>query len=150
MDCVYRIDAAAVVSDIIDGEAVMLHRISGDYFSTDGVGCLIWQWIGDDLSRNQIISKLNARFATGPGEIATAVDQFLADLLTHKLVRKIDEVAKHAPELSIEPQTNPDNEFLRPVLMVYSDIREVMLLDPIHDLTEEGTWPERKQTDKQN
>ena len=39
MDRAYRIEAASVVTDVIDGEAVMLHRISGDYFSTDGVGC---------------------------------------------------------------------------------------------------------------
>ena len=41
MDRAYRIEAASVVSDVIDGEAVMLHRGSGDYFSTDGVGCLV-------------------------------------------------------------------------------------------------------------
>ena len=95
MDRVYCIELEAVVSDIIDGEAVMLHRFSGDYFSTDGVGCLIWQWIGEGQSRSRILSMLNARFAAGPEEIATAVDSFLADLVTHKLVREIDWTPRH-------------------------------------------------------
>src|SRR6476619_6762801 len=50
-DPVFRVDAAAVVSDIIAGEAVMLHRVSGDYFSTDGVGCLILDWISGGPTR---------------------------------------------------------------------------------------------------
>src|SRR6476619_8640176 len=67
-DPVFRVDAAAVVSDIIAGEAVMLHRVSGDYFSTDGVGCLIWEWIGENRSRDWILKTLNERFAGPPTE----------------------------------------------------------------------------------
>jgi hypothetical protein len=148
MDRVYCIELEAVVSDIIDGEAVMLHRFSGDYFSTDGVGCLIWQWIGEGQSRSRILSMLNARFAAGPEEIATAVDSFLADLVTHKLVREIDDGLEPAAEISTEAQVSPGTEFVHPVLQIYSDIRKVMLLDPIHDLTEEAGWPVRKQTDE--
>jgi hypothetical protein len=74
-DPVFRVDAAAVVSDIIAGEAVMLHRVSGDYFSTDGVGCLIWEWIGGGQSRGSILNGLNQRFATDPAKIETAVER---------------------------------------------------------------------------
>ena len=63
MDFAYRIDDVAVVSDVIGGEAVILHRVSGDYFSTDGVGCQIWQWIGENRSRDWILKTLNERFA---------------------------------------------------------------------------------------
>src|SRR6185312_14031148 len=35
MDRLFTIDTALVVSDIIDGEAIILHRGSGTYFSTD-------------------------------------------------------------------------------------------------------------------
>jgi hypothetical protein len=147
MDRVYCIEASQVVSDIIDGEAIMLHRTYGDYFSADGVGGLIWQWIGEGLSRRQILNMLNARFSASPTEIATAVDSFLADLVAHKLVREIVEGDESGAEASIEPQSNPDAEFVRPVLHVYSDIRNMMLLDPIHDADENIGWPMPKRTD---
>ena len=147
MDRVYCIEAAEVVSDIIDGEAIMLHRIYGDYFSTDGVGGLIWQWIGEGRSRSQILNVLNARFSASPAEIAPAVDSFLADLVAHKLVREIVEGDELATETLIEPQTNPEAEFVRPVLHVYSDIRNMVLLDPIHDVEENTGWPMPKRTD---
>ena len=147
MDHFYCIEKAEVVSDIIDGEAIMLQRKYGDYFSTDGVGGLIWQWIGEGQSRSQILNKLNARFSASLAEIATAVDSFLANLVAHKLVREIVEGDKLAIESLIEPQTNPDAEFVRPTLHVYSDIRNMVLLDPIHDVDENVGWPTPKRTD---
>ena len=56
MDRLFAINTAAVASDIIDGEAIILHRVSGNYFSTEGAGSLIWQWIGEgegDLEHDQ-------------------------------------------------------------------------------------------------
>lgn len=146
MGFAYRIDDAAVVSDVIGGEAVMLHRLSGDYFSTDGVGCLIWQWIGESRSRGWILEALNERFAAEPTEIETAVDAFLRDLLSHKLVQEIGGDAVSAASASIGSQEAPQPEFAPPVLHVYSDIRRMVLLDPIHEVAQTG-WPNPKSVD---
>ena len=147
MDRVYCIETAEVVSEIIDGEAVMLHRTYGDYFSTDGIGGLVWQWIGEGRSRSQILNMLNPKFSASPASIATAVDSFLADLVAHKLVREIVEGDESATESLIEPQTNPEAEFVRPTLHVYSDIRNMVLLDPIHEVDENIGWPMPKRAD---
>ena len=144
MDRAYRIEDASVVSDVIDGEAVILHRLSGDYFSTDGVGCLIWQWIEAGRSRGRIQGDLEARFAADPAAIATALDSFIVDLLSHQLVQEVD--------AAVEPEDAPAGAwsgdqvaFSPPVLNIYSDIRNLLLLDPIHDVAEESGWPVPKQ-----
>jgi hypothetical protein len=137
-DPVYVVDAAAVVSDVIAGEAVMLHRVSGDYFSTDGVGGLIWEWIGEGQSRGSILDRLNQRFAADPAEIETAVDAFLTDLVKHKLIREIDGDLGTLTKASFTQQSK--SAFAPPILHVYSDIRRMILLDPIHDAAE-GGWP---------
>ena len=147
MNRIYRIETAEVVSDIIDGEAIILNRNYGDYFSTDGVGGLIWQWIGEGQSRSQILNMLNARFSASRAEVATAVDSFLADLVAHKLVREVVEGEESATETFMEPQTNPEAEFVRPTLHVYSDIRNMVLLDPIHDGDENIGWPAPRRPD---
>ena len=138
VDPAYRIDATAVVSDIIAGEAVMLHRVSGDYFSTDGVGCLIWEWIGGGQSRGSILDGLNERFTADPAEIETAVDGFLADLVKHKLIYENDGGIGTLTKASFAQQ--PRSLFTLPILHVYSDIRRMILLDPIHDVAQAG-WP---------
>jgi hypothetical protein len=141
----YRIEAGSVVSDIIDGEAVMLHRGSGDYFSTDGTGCLIWQWIGEGYRRARMLGELTARFSGEPGELAAELDGFLAELVSHGLVC---EDASQAEPAEAPAAVAPDkrSEFARPVLNVYSDIRNLLLLDPIHDVAEESGWPVPKPT----
>ena len=140
MDRAYRIEATSVVSDVIDGEAVMLHRSSGDYFSTDGVGCLIWQWIEKGRSRGRMLGDLEARFAADPAAIAAALDSFIIDLLSHQLVREVE--PEDAPAAAWSGDRVP---FTPPVLNIYSDIRNLLLLDPIHDVEEESGWPVPKQ-----
>ena len=123
----------------------MLHRGSGDYFSTDGVGGVIWEWIGAGQSRGSILDGLNQSGAD-PALIETAVDAFLADLVKHKLIREIEGDIETSTKASIEPPTKASIEpqlisaFTPPVLHVYSDIRRMILLDPIHEAAEAG-WP---------
>lgn len=140
LDSTYRIDDVSVVSDVIAGEAVILHRGSGYYFSTDGTGCLIWQWIGDGHGCDSIVKALSERFAGKPEEIKAAVDAFLADLVAHRLIQELGEDAGASTEVPVVPSTPVEAEFVTPVLHVYSDIRSLILLDPIHEVAQAG-WP---------
>lgn len=139
----YQIDRSAAASEIIDGEAIMMHHQSGDYFSTDGIGALVWQWIGEMKSREQIVQILEAGFPHASTGIAAAVDAFLADALKHGLIR---EAAPGDPLPIASLQQRPDlgGEFVPPMLHVYSDMREVLLLDPIHEVEDGSGWPEPK------
>jgi hypothetical protein len=146
MDRHYVINAASVVSEIIDGEAIMMHQVSGDYFSADGVGGLIWQWIGEGRSRRQMLDLLEARHARAPAEMSAALDSFIADLVTHALVREAGDGDDPAPSAPSAPTAIGNADFAPPVLNVYSDMRDLLLLDPIHDVEEEAGWPMPKQT----
>ncbi len=135
----YQIDRSAVASEIIDGEAIMLHHGSGDYFSADGIGAVVWQWLGESRSPDQIVRLLKTSFPKASADIAPAVDAFLADLLKHELIR---EGTSDRPALASSQQmADLGSEFAPPTLHVYSDMREVLLLDPIHEVEEVLGWP---------
>lgn len=130
-----------MVSEIIDGEAIMMHQETGDYFSADGTGCQIWQWIGEGRNHDEILGLLTRRFARDAGEIASGLDSFLADLLEHRLVQELDAAgAPPAPPVGAEAGEGAA-EYAAPVLNVYTDMRDLLLLDPIHDVEEEAGWP---------
>lgn len=154
MDRFFTADTAMVVSEIIDGEAIMLHRGSGIYFSTDGVGGLIWQWIGEGRSRNRILAALTEKFATPQPEMEGALDSFLTDLAAHDLIRETagaDRAAGGAEApLNSMPKPGPTVRFVAPRLHVYQDIRKLLLLDPLHDVAEMAGWPTSKPTDATN
>lgn len=141
MDRRFWVNRSAVVSEIIDGEAIMMHQETGDYFSADGTGCQIWQWIGEGRSRDEMLGHLTRRFAREPDEIAGALDSFLADLVNHRLVQELGADAAPAPQLAAPEAGEPAAEYAAPVLNVYTDMRDLLLLDPIHDVEEEAGWP---------
>lgn len=139
----YQIDRSAAASEIIDGEAIMMHHESGDYFSADGAGAFVWQWIGELKSHDQIVQALQAGFPHSSADIAAALDAFLAELLKHGLIRETAPGNDSSP-IAMPPASELSGEFTPPVLHVYSDMREVLLLDPIHDVEDASGWPEPK------
>ena len=141
MDQRYDINQPAVASEVINGEAIMMHHASGDYFSANGIGAVVWQWIGETRSHDQIVRALEARFPQSSGGIRDAVDAFLADLLRHELIRAIEPGDGPAPGALSQQADGLAGEFSPPVLNVYSDMREVLLLDPIHEVEEASGWP---------
>lgn len=139
----FQIDRSAVASEIIDGEAIILHHGSGDYFSTDGVGAVIWQWLGESKSPDQMVRLLKNSYPQVSGDIAAAVDAFLADLRKHALIREVAGDGP-VPPAPTQPAPGLSGEFAAPMLHVYSDMREVLLLDPIHEVEEVAGWPAPK------
>jgi hypothetical protein len=137
----YDINHSAVASEVINGEAIMMHHPSGDYFSANGLGAVVWQWIGERRSHDQIVDALEASFPQSSGGIAGAVDAFLADLLKYELIREIPSGEGQVPGAPQPEAADLSGEFKPPVLNVYSDMRDVLLLDPIHEVEEMSGWP---------
>ena len=139
----FRTNAPAVASEIIDGEAVIMNLRSGAYFSTRGCGSLLWSWIEQGIPEEVLLRALRQSFPDADGRAETALDDFLAQLLKHELIR---EVPLQGPMPAPEPQLPPANGavFVPPVLEVYTDMEDLLLLDPIHDVSEAEGWPAPK------
>jgi hypothetical protein len=148
MNRVFQINTPAVVSEIIDGEAVIMDLKSGNYYSTEGVGTVLWHGIELGKTYPQLLDLVKAAFPTVTEDLAAAIDPFIDELITHELVRQMP--AESAGALS-DPvdllQVNGTREFRAPILNVYPDMKDLLLLDPIHDVDEVG-WPTPKSADR--
>ena len=143
MDRLFKPNAPAVVSEIIDGEAVIMHLRSGSYYSTEHVGSEVWAWLEQGLSRGQILDSLASRYPVAPPALVDSLDSFLAELVAQDLVREVaGEPAKPTPAEPL-PTNGAARPFAAPVLNVYSDMKDLLLLDPIHDVDDIG-WPKPK------
>ena len=136
MEPAYRVCAPAVVSEVIDGEAIIMDLRSGHYFSTDGSGALVWQAIAGGATRAAILAWAEQAFDAEPARISGDLDAFTAQLVEHGLIE-----AAQATEAALEPVAR--GAYRTPVLSVYTDMQDLLLLDPIHDVDEAG-WPTRK------
>ena len=82
----FRICVQFVVSEVIDGEAVMMDLRSGNYFSARGSGGWIWRNLETGRGYLQILQSLTVQYAIDPTILKNALDRFLAELVDHNLV----------------------------------------------------------------
>jgi hypothetical protein len=130
-----------VVHDVFeDGEAVLINLETGNYYSLNPVGAEIWSAIRDGAGPEDAAAALAARYDGDPARIATSVAAFFRDLLGEGLIAAAD--AGH-PEPAAPAQSGARRAFEEPVLERFNDMRELLLLDPIHDVEESG-WPNRR------
>lgn len=149
MNRIFEVNSPTVVGEILDGEAVIMNLKSGNYFSTDKVGSVLWGMIEKGASYQSMLAVLNVHFDADAKHISAAVDAFLEDLVGNDLVRAAEDgggTSQAELEQTDLAQLNGQGSFAAPTLNVYSDMQDLLLLDPIHDV-DEGGWPTPRQTE---
>ena len=141
----FKINSPKVVHQTIDGETIVIDFDSGAYFSTDGVGAVIWDQIAQKASVNDIVHALAQRYVGDEADIKKGVEQFLIELQRESLIAPMDAGQSTPPTSPAMPDANPAARptFKAPSLHKYTDMQDLLLLDPIHEVDEQG-WPMRK------
>jgi hypothetical protein len=133
----YRVLKPEVVADIIDGEAVIMNLKTGQYFSSQGTGSDCWDALAAGFSVAQLVDQLAVAYASDRATIESVVEKFVEDLVSHMLI-----APSNAPPPAVVVKAPPASRapFHPPVLNVYSDMQDLLTLDPIHDVDAVG-WP---------
>lgn len=141
MNRAYQPNSPAVASEVIDGEAVIMHLKSGKYFSAAASGGFIWACVDRQQPLDHIAELFVQQYAATAEQANAAVEAFINDLLAEDLIREASET-RPAGLLSLADLGGTESRkvFTKPVLNVYSDMQDLLLLDPIHDVDEVG-WP---------
>ena len=141
----FRINTPRVVHQTIDGETIIIDFDNGAYFSTDGVGAVIWEQVAQNALANDIVHTLTQRYAGDGADIKKGVEQFLIELQRESLIAPLDgapSAPRAAPAIA-DPNLTARPAFQAPSLHKYTDMQDLLLLDPIHEVDEQG-WPIRK------
>ena len=138
----FRVNTPTVTHETIDGEAVIINLDSGNYYSLVDVGSFIWGHIETGTSAGELQNLVLQSYNGSASDIDRGVQDLLAQLQQENLIVPVD--AADAPTLlSQEAHSNNNHEkpsFNPPALSKYSDMQELLLLDPIHDVDDAG-WP---------
>ncbi len=136
----FRINAPDVVSDNIEGETIGINLQTGNYYSLPGVASHVWSMIGQRFSAGAIVERLGAAYSgDDAADVERAVYGFLRDLLAEGLVVPDD---GPAPAPCAMPEVvSPTGRFEPLRFERYTDMREFLLVDPIHDV-DVTQWPE--------
>lgn len=144
----YRINSPAVVAQTIDGEAVVINLNTGCYYGFNRSASAAWDMLGQGLSTGEIVTAIagsagapGAPTTAGrlpPGEIEAAVARLIGRLLEEELIAE-----RGGAPADPAKGTRPLPAFEEPALTKYSDMQDLLLLDPIHEVTDSG-WPVKK------
>ncbi len=137
MQLVWRVRSEHVMAEVLDGEAVIIDMASGRYHAAAGVAGTVWEAVTAGRSLDGIMTDVR-RFHSGvPEDAADQVTRFLDSLAAAGLAVAVE--ADDAPPARDDaaPRISP---WRPPTLESHDDLQDLLLLDPVHEVTEAG-WP---------
>ena len=129
-----------VVFESFDDEVIIINMVSGSYFALDETARSIWKQAESGLSRDAIIAATQARYEGEAPLIAEAVRVLLDDLEREGLLVRAPEKALPTTQAESDSSNGARSPFQTPGLSKFTDMQDLLLLDPIHEVDEQG-WP---------
>ena len=133
-----------VVREAFDDEVVIINLESGTYYSLNGSGVAVWTTIEAGATLDTVVAAVAARYDAAPTRIETDVRQLIDRLLAEQLVCE----SPGNPGAGTAHPEGDRQPYEAPQLSVFTDMQELLRLDPVHDVDEAG-WPHRPKTDSE-
>jgi len=138
----FRINAPDVTREVFENEVIIVDFIGGTYYSLDAIGTDIWKAMESGVSSSEIVVALCKSYDGNPKDIEAGVSDLLEQLVAENLIVEEPVGAGRADASLSLSESRPRRSFCAPVLAKFTDMQDLLLLDPIHDVDETG-WPAR-------
>jgi hypothetical protein len=136
----FRVNSPNVIHETIEGEVILIDLKTGTYYSLRDAGAAVWQAIEQGAGEEGIAAELGSRYEASEPEIRDAVRRLLAELEREGLIRADDGEAAPAAAPSGSDNGAARLPFAAPVLEKHTDMQDLILLDPVHEVGAQG-WP---------
>ena len=137
----YVVNSPDIIYELIDNEVIIVNLEKGHYYSLLGTGTDIWSGILAGESLEQIATELANVYTTDHQEVLKAVQSFTQRLTEENILRAAspDDIENSEP-WHLNHKEDTDGIFVPPSFERFTDLEELLLLDPVHDVDELG-WP---------
>lgn len=144
----FRINAPAVIFERFDEEVVAINMDKGTYHSMSGPGADAFMLLSQEATAGELSGALAKRYAATEQEIGTALSPFLEQLRDEQLIVPVEASTRREPLQIAGGESGLP--FTAPVLEAFRDLEGLLLIDPIHEVGEDG-WPRlRNQQDNED
>ena len=136
----FRVNSPNVIHETIEGEVILIDLKTGTYYSLRDSGAAIWQAIEQGAGEDGITAELRSRYEASDDQISAGMQQLLAELEREGLIRADEGEAAPAATPSASDDGAGRLPFAAPVLEKHTDMQDLILLDPVHEVGAKG-WP---------
>jgi hypothetical protein len=133
----YVVNTKQAISEDTEGETVVINLETGSYYNLNSEASKIWAHLIKGVDIDILKTKLKPVNATA--NTNAKVDEFIEKLVAENLITQT-EIANSSPDSDI----NIDVENI--VIETYTDMQDLLGLDPIHEVEEEAGWPLAKKS----
>jgi Coenzyme PQQ synthesis protein D (PqqD) len=143
----FRVNSPNVIHETIEGEVILIDLKTGTYYSLRDAGAAVWQAIEQGAGEDGITAELRSRYDASDEQIRDAVRRLLAELEREGLIRADEGEAAPAATPSASDNGTARLPFAAPALEKHTDMQDLILLDPVHEVGAEG-WPHPARPDE--
>ncbi len=129
-----------LAAEVFDGEYIIANLDTGLYYNIQGIAVSLVKALPFQ-DYNQVIQLLSNSFPENSRVIEQELTTILSELIAEEILLKEDVTGLTENPLCIPPDEYTISHFNR-----YADMQDLLLLDPIHDVDEEG-WTVKKEND---
>jgi hypothetical protein len=139
----YLIDKSRFVFEQFDKEMVLINLEDGLYYNVSDTGTEILRLLEQGSSVAAVLDELSNHYSN-TNEIPALVEGFVAELTEQGILVPLPQGAPASPQAEslTAARSGPKECFVPPVLTRYDDMQEILLIDPIHQVSVQG-WPNR-------
>jgi len=134
----FRLNDKQAVFEKFDDEILAINLETGTYYSLPGVSAQIWSWLIDGADVQTVKEALITSYDGNAHDIDSAVTHFVDKMRQESLLVPVQTEAA-AASIPMAPDT-AKKPFTHPVVEMYTDLQDLLLLDPVHDVDDRG-WP---------
>ncbi|CAH0997921.1 hypothetical protein EMA8858_04056 [Emticicia aquatica] len=135
----YSVATLGIAYEHFDDETVIVNLPKGHYYSLGNTAHFIFQLFANGSNATQIANALSSTFDISTAAALEVANDFINQLIQEELLVETNTFVEfQAPEIAVK------KTFEEPFLEVFSDMKEMLTLDPVHDVDPKKGWPLKK------
>ena len=138
METAYQLKTKSIIHELLDDEIILANLDTGTYYSIRESGVPIWQMLMMNQGKQGIMNALLQHYPhIAEAKIHTETEAHLQQLLN------ADILTANTQENTVPPDEKLlawAPEYHSPLFEQYDDMKNLLMLDPIHEVDEQG-WP---------
>lgn len=141
-----RLNTPHVIHETIDDEVIVINLASGNYYSVKGAGADVWDVLQSSPGAGvgAIAAAVAQRYDRPSDVVESEIAEFVTRLKDEELVTTVEGAALSSIPLSNGLGAGDGAKaFDVPLLEKYTDMQDLVLLDPVHEVDATG-WPHPK------
>lgn len=136
----YRLNEPDVSAEVFDEEVLAIDLKTGHYHSLRESGVFLWQTLMQGFSVEETASRLSARYPDSAAQALAEAENFAQQLVEAGLIVEASDATSPSDAAPAEPAGKP---YVSPLIESYTDMQELLLIDPIHEVDVYTGWPQK-------